>query len=668
MTLAQNRRQPLNGNKKIVLMAVQFKHRLFIALKFSFYLCLTVFLIVSCGSAAQPASYENYSVKKGETVASIARDRGISQSVIYNLNPDLRREVKTNSVIILPVYDKTSESAPNKDGFIEHKVKPKETVYGIARDYNISAEVLKNANPDLHSRGLRKGEIILIPQSTSETSVTKAESGKKDSETTTPPGTREHIIEPKETKYGIARQYGITIAELEDLNPHIKNDFPIGERILIPTKEVVEESKVDTEEYEFYEVQPKEGFYRLKVKFGLTEEEIIALNPYAKDGLREGMILKLPKDPKSSAPAEAKVVDLEKKIEHKQTKNLALLLPFRLPANDSIQGGEDMIKRDPTLRVALDFYSGAMMAAEFAKEKGISINLNIFDTGQNETKVNTILNSNNFDDTDAVIGPLLQKNVEQTAAALSKKNIPVFSPLSNRELNMSANLFQTIPTTAVLQQTMMNYLKRHSSEKNIIFLTDTKHQKDAERLSSSLSTAKIVVTGNNYIKDTDLLSQMAQGRENWVVLSSDKPILVSSVVNVLTNMSDNYDLRLFAFDKNDAYEWHEVSNSRLAKLNFTFPSVNKNSDDEEKTDFFKRYKNKHGVWPNRYVTRGFDVTYDIILRLASEKDLFNSADSGNKTIYVENKFLYRKENKKGYVNTAAYILKYNEDLKFEVVE
>lgn len=654
-------------------MAVHFKHRLIIALKYSFYLCLTVFLIISCGSTAQPSAYESYSVQKGETVASIARDRGISESMIYNLNPDSRKGIKTNSVIILPIYGTTTKGAASgKEGFVEHKVKPKETIFGIARDYNLSVDELKEANPDLKTRGLRKGEVIAIPLPKGDQSITKVPDDKKGSETkknNVPPGTKEHVIQPKETKYGVARQYGITIAELEDLNPHIKSDFPIGETILIPTKEVVKQGEVDTDNFELYEVKAKEGFYRLKVKFGLSEEEIIALNPYAKDGLREGMILKIPKNGYTSTKKEeVKVVDLEKKIDNKRTKNLALMLPFRLATNDSVSDNEDIIKKDPTLRVALDFYSGAIMAAEFAKEKGISINLNVYDTGQNEAKVGSILNSNNFENSDAVIGPLLQKNVEQTAAALAKNDIPVFSPLSNRELDMSPNLFQSLPTTAVLQQTLINFLKRNASGKNIIFLTDTKHQKQSEMFSAALPSTKIVVTKNNYIRDTDVLPQLDNNRDNWIIFASDKPILVSSVVNVLGSLATSNKIRLFTMDKNEAYEWHEVSNNKLAKLEFTFPSVNKNSDEEEKTDFFKKYKSKYGVWPNRYVTRGFDVTYDVILRLAAEKDIYDTVKSGSETVYIENKFRYEPNGKNGYSNKAAYILKYNDDLKFEVVE
>lgn len=52
-----------------------------------------------------------------------------------------------------------------------------------------------------------------------------------------------------------------------------------------------------------YTVQPKEGFYRLKVKFSIHEDEILMYNPQAKDGLKEGMKLLIPvADSTATAP------------------------------------------------------------------------------------------------------------------------------------------------------------------------------------------------------------------------------------------------------------------------------------------------------------------------------------------------------------------------------
>ncbi len=89
-----------------------------------------------------------------------------------------------------------------------------------------------------------------------------------------------HTVTPKETRYGIARMYGITVKQLEQINPQLGVGLPQGISINVPLNAITETAVPETG-YLFYAVQPKEGFFRLKVKTNLTKEKIIALNPYA---------------------------------------------------------------------------------------------------------------------------------------------------------------------------------------------------------------------------------------------------------------------------------------------------------------------------------------------------------------------------------------------------
>jgi LysM repeat protein len=619
--------------------------------------------MVSCGSIAQQ-QHKSHSVKKGETVYSIAKEYGISEETLYNLNPDAKNGLKVNSVLIIPSNSVIS-SGTNSNNYRDHKVKKKETLYGIAQLYNVSADEIKKLNKELYSRGLKKGEILLIPNGSNATENNTSNSGN------ILPGTQKYTVQPKETKFGIARKFGISIAELEDLNPNLGENLAIGTTLVVPDKTIVENGEIDNENFQYYEVKSKEGFFRLKTKFGLSEEEIVALNPYAKDGLKDGMILKLPKEGTSIAKENVSVVDLENKIDNKKMKTIALMLPFTLTrkATDSTANDQDWLKRDPTLRIALDFYSGALMAAEFAKDKGISVTLNVYDTEKSESKVASIISKSEFKNVDAVIGPLLQKNVEKASELLKEERIPVFSPLSNRDMAMNDNLFQTLPTDAVLQKTMVQYLKNRASGKNIIVISDSKRTKQKEMIQTAIPAAKTVSPrGGGYIQGSDITAVATEGMENWIVLETSNPVLVSSAVNALAYMDATYRVRLFTLDKNEAYEWHEVSSTRLAKLNFTFPSVNKNITEDNRDPFLISYKNKYGVAPNRYAIRGFDVTYDVLLRLASEKDIYDAVMPENETVYIENKFRYEKSNTEGYCNEAAYILKYNDELKFDIVE
>ncbi len=622
------------------------------------FIILVLILTASCGSAAQQ-QYTSHSVQKGETVYSISKQYNVSEQMIYNLNPTAKDGLKVNSVLILPAK---AQQSFDDGGYRKHKVKRQETLYGIAQLYHVSVDDIKKLNKELYSRGLKNGEKILIPKTSLETPKVSTEGE------VIPPGTKNYKIQPKETKFGVARKFNLSIAELESLNPNLGSELKEGSTIVVPENAVVDTGEIDTANFQYYEVLPKEGFYRLKVKFGISETELIALNPYAKDGLKEGMILKIPKEESNSAVAE---IDLEKNISNKKMKTIALMLPFSINASATDSTGTDMdrIKKDPVLRIALDLYSGALMAAEFAKEKGISVTLDVYDTQKNENAVNAIISKNNFKNVDAVIGPLMQKNVERAAAQLKNDKTPVFSPLSNRDLKMTSNLFQTIPTDDVLERTMLNYIKANSFGKNIIVIADSKRNKQKENILSAIPGSKSVSPrGGGYIQASDITGVSTDGIENWVILESSDPVIVSSAVNALAGISAGYKIRLFTLNKNSAYEWDEVSSSRLAKLNFTFPSVNRNVSDEERQPFLISYKNKYGIEPNRFAIRGFDITYDVLLRLASENNIYDAVSSGNETVYVENKFSYKQTSAEGYCNQAAYILKYNKNLEFELVE
>ena len=98
----------------------------------------------------------------------------------------------------------------------------------------------------------------------------------------------------------------------------------------------------------------------------------------------------------------------------------------------------------------------------------------------------------------------------------------------------------------------------------------------------------------------------------------------------------------------------------LSNLKFHYPSVNKTVDADSKNGFVRRYTKEYSVSPNKYAVRGFDLTLDLLLRLASDDDLYEASNSTIETEYVENKFRYTKKPFGGYYNVAVYIVKYDD--------
>ncbi|GAB5399665.1 MAG: LysM peptidoglycan-binding domain-containing protein [Aureisphaera sp.] len=613
--------------------------------------------------------YRSHRVEQGETVYSIAKKYNVSESAIYQLNPDAKNGIGTHTILIIPSSDVVLGS-PEPTSFKKHKVRRKETLFSIAMKYDVTVDDIKKYNKHLYASSLKKGERLQIPIFPEETTTVvtneNSSSNSGDSNYAT------HLVAPKETKYGIARKYGITIEELETLNPNMPGNLPIGTELKVPNATVLDTATIEEETFDFYEVQPKEGFFRLKVKLGLSQEEIITLNPYAKDGLKEGMILKIPKEVSESLAEDANNVNLENNITNTDKKRITIMLPFQLRKTDtdSIKLQEEVMKTNRLLRVSLDFYSGVLMAAEFAKDKGISTYLDVIDTEGSAQMVASKIEDRNWEDIDAVIGPFLSKNVEKAASLLKSENIPVFSPLSNRNIKLTSNLFQTLPNDELLEKSMIQYLQDNLGNRNVIIISDKSRAKQKQALLAAFPNAVTLSPreeGFLYVVDIDKV--IDRTRENWVVLESEDPVILSNVVGLLNGMpQETHKIRLFTTDKNDSYDYHDISNMHLAKLEFTFPSVSKSYDYKEKNAFVVSYKNKHGVLPHRYAVRGFDLTYDIILRLASEGNVYDASNDDYVTEYVENRFRYSKKMFSGYKNQGFYILKYTENLQFEEVK
>jgi cell wall-associated NlpC family hydrolase len=148
---------------------------------------------------------------------------------------------------------------------IIHEVLPKETLYAIAKQYKITLADLQKANATLGTQLLKAGQKISIPVKSDAHSDLSLE--ERESKTEKDPSSNNyrdeqekkivvlspvevanktaeteitHEVLPKETKYGIAKEYGITIAELEKQNPSIAKKLLVGSLLKIRSSKVME--------------------------------------------------------------------------------------------------------------------------------------------------------------------------------------------------------------------------------------------------------------------------------------------------------------------------------------------------------------------------------------------------------------------------------------------
>lgn len=635
-------------------------------------LCL-IFLFLSFSAAAQ--EYKYHVVEPGETVEEIARKYNVNKETIFKFNPDARKGVTPNTKLVVPLT-KQNASTENVE-FTNHRVKRKETLFSLSREYDVSIDNIKRYNRHLYSEELRRGEVIRIPVNLpKESAPAQTQKPVKEEPSGNPMdlSIKDHVVLPKETKYGISRKYNITIAELERLNPQMDTLHP-GMIIKVRNGSLERVIDVEGELFTYYLVKPKETLFTLTRRFGVSKDSLVVLNPALAEGLKSGMVLKIPNREGAGnieEYAEADMVNLENRISDYSPKNLVVMLPFKLNTlqiSDTTSNAKELIRKDRVMQISLDFYSGVLMAIDSAKNLGLSTNVTFYDTEQNSGKVRSIIATNDFRDVNAVIGPILQSTIEAAAESLEPLNVPVISPLTKREAANRDNFYQTRPADERLAEVMISYISERAEGKNIIIIADNSSAAKKRKLLSAFPGAQVVdPKEGSYIEENELREALEEGRPNWVLLEASKIGIISNATSYLNSMTNKFDITLFTTNKNSAFDSDNVSNRHLSKLNFHFPSVDKEYSALRDNFFIKQYQDRYGVVPNTYAVRGFDVTYDVLLRMASAKNLQESVEEEGTTQYVENKFDYEKRDSGGYYNRAVYILSYGEDLELKVMQ
>jgi LysM repeat protein len=643
-------------------------------MKYFFAICITVlFFNYSVFSQEKTTTHK---VGKGETISQIAIKYNVTPYDIYQLNPDALSGLKPNSVLLIPKSNgkqKVAVQTKANAKAITHEVAPKETLYGIEKKYGVSDEALKLANPFLEKDGLQIGQILTIPSGIGQKNTSSVQTKAV-----------YHDVLPKETKYSIAKKYGITIEELEKKNPEIVTNLPIGYKLIIKgtpetsrqkedktatvveaKKEIVKASpeKVSTAvNYLNYTVKPKETLYSLSKMVGMSQEELITLNPSLSQGVVEGMILKVPAT--ISIPQETKKEYAVISKKSNGRKKLVLLLPFNISKieGDTVNSTSMRLKKDKFLNMTLDFYAGALVAIDSAKQLGLAIDVSVFDSQEtkNTSNIVAIIKENNLENSDAIIGPFYQNNVEKTAELLSANEVPVISPLSKDTGNSFSNMLQTIPTVTAVKNAMFDFMRAKNG--NIIAVVDKKKESVIQFIKENHKDVKFsVLTANGGVSAENLKSLFVKDKINYVVMETGNTGMIKSTMATMLGAMAAYKVQLVILEPNETLDTDEISFVNLTKLKLMYPSVTRENESPEALVFEKEFKKKNKIYPSAFATRGFDITFDTMMRLSQDKKYQETIET-TATEQVDNKFEFYKKEDGGYINKGVYILYYDTDL------
>jgi len=364
---------------------------------------LLVFLLWTLLSTAQAANYTKHTVSKGETITQIALKYAVTPFDIYRLNPDSQTGIKENDVLLVPKSVAVKQATPVKtlSSPTMRIVQPKETWYSLSKEVGLSVEELVALNPK-HSE-LKIGDTIVL---TAVKTVVKTNTVKPATTASASTSAVKHVVQAKETKFGIAQKYGITVAELELQNPSIQAGLQEGTELIIPKATVVKSIDSSTSAAS----APK-----------LTTQSV------------QQLVIN-----KAST-----------------NKKLVLLLPFNAAKiqADTVTPLTNRLKKDVFLNLTLDFYAGALVAIDSAKTLGINVAVQVLDSEETKSSsaLEALIKSNSFAGASAVIGPFYQHYVDKLGVALRPLQIPVLSPLSKETDKLNDNVYQTMPSVINLK-------------------------------------------------------------------------------------------------------------------------------------------------------------------------------------------------------------------------
>ncbi len=120
-----------------------------------------------------------------------------------------------------------------KDGktFVLHQVDAKETLYSISKKYAQKIEDVKAANIELGD-GVKVGQIIRIPYKGKVQALPGVVPAKEVKPTKIG---KIHKVEPKETLFGIAKKYSVSVDAIKKANPELIDGLKEGMEIEIPS-------------------------------------------------------------------------------------------------------------------------------------------------------------------------------------------------------------------------------------------------------------------------------------------------------------------------------------------------------------------------------------------------------------------------------------------------
>jgi len=608
-----------------------------------------------------------HTVVAGETLQSIAKKYRTTPEKIRAVNSGLGSHPPRGQRLRIPqrtVAKKQEEKVVQKTEYINYKIKKRETLYSIARDYGITVDDIYDANEGLTYR-IYTGQVIRIPRITIANTYIV------------------HKISKTTKIKKVAKLYKIPVADILDLNPSLGTKLYSGQTVKIPVGNKATFA-TDTPKEEIEGGQEEEFEEAVPLPFGCSKQKN---NTY-------------------------------------KTFKVALMLPLFLEEMDSLDVERFLASPQESFKPFrfIQFYEGVLIAIDSLRSQGMKIELFVYDVDKSITKTTKVLQQPEIRKMDIIIGPFFNQSFDQVALFAGNFNIPIVNPLSFREETVEkyrtvlkvksgtkyqADLLQVIipkyyPGAKVFLVSQTPYTDANKlvdvqnkmasiippqikySNTDIYNLAVAVAHRDeefddrsaippyklegrtmepkliAETLTDSTlfdnSLSRIIFSKGGLEKFMKTASPL---RTNLVVVYGGNKAFVMDVMNKLNEFRDSLNIKVIGMPNWGRFNnLDEVQSNNMELMYFSTNYIDYKS--RKTLEFIDAFKQRFEMEPNKYGFAGFDISYYMLRSLFRfDNNLYRCIEHTPMKM-LDTYFHFEKTRKaKNLENTYWNILRYN---------
>ena len=422
---------------------------------------------------------------------------------------------------------------------------------------------------------------------------------------------------------------------------------------------------------EQHKVKKKETVFGISRAYGLTIEELINANPEMKQQgyeLKKGAVLNIPYPKSVIEKQEAERAAKAKKAAEEAAKaddvrNREIRLGVMLPLHDINGDGRRM----------MEYYRGVLMACDSLKKQGVSIDVHAWNTAE-DGNIYKVLEDPAAAKCDLIIGPLYSKQMDALSDFVAKHDIRLVIPFSINapQLTTNRNIFQVYQSqNEVSEATISHYLERFkdchtvvidcndSTSKKGVFTFALRRQMESRGMECVVTNLK---SSEEYFSNA-----FSRTKPNVVVLNTGRSQelgVAFSKINGLKANNPELDITMFGYSDWLLYTHRYLEN--YYKYNTYIPSVfYYNPLSPATQQFQQKYRQNfssdmQNLLP-RFAITGFDHAYFFLKGLHKYGKTFNGAEGMFGYPFIQTPLKFERYGNGGLRNKTLLFIHYKPD-------